>query len=204
MNRSDKVFIAAIDGPATGGGCEVALACDLRYMADDRSLRIGLPEMTIGLPPGAGGSQRLARALGASRALELMLEGRTLTPAEAHAVGLVHRLAPAASVRALATEAAHRLARRSPHAVAALKRSVYQGSADGLEKGLATERKHFLWAGGSRPARHGMRAFVDQIAREGGSPWADPAKLRPWQRGEVVDLGSTNTSRAHVFARTSS
>jgi enoyl-CoA hydratase len=189
MNRSDKVFVAAINGPATGGGCELSLACDLRYMADDDSFRIGLPEMTIGLPPGAGGSQRLSRALGASRALEMMLEGRTLTPAEAQSLGLVHRIAPAASLRALATDAAHRLARRSPEAVRALKRSVYEGSAGGLETGMATERKLFLWAGGSKPARRGMRAFADSIAREGGSPWADAEKLRPWQRGERVDLG---------------
>jgi enoyl-CoA hydratase len=190
MNRSDKIFVAAINGPATGGGCELALACDLRYMADDDSYRIGLPEMTIGLPPGAGGSQRLSRALGASRALEMMLEGRTLTAAEAQSVGLVHRVAPAASLRAVATEAAHRLARRSPEAVRALKRSVYEGSAGGLEKGLATERKLFLWAGGSKPARRGMRAFADWIAKDGGSPWADADKLRPWQAGEVVDLSS--------------
>jgi enoyl-CoA hydratase len=190
MNRSDKVFVAAVNGPATGGGCELALACDLRYMADDDSFRIGLPEMTIGLPPGAGGSQRLARALGASRALEMMLEGRILTPAEAQSVGLVHRIAPAASLRELATEAAHRLARRSPEAVQALKRSVYEGSAGGLEKGLATERKLFLWAGGSQPARHGMRAFVDWIAREGCSPWADAERLRPWQAGAAIDLGA--------------
>jgi enoyl-CoA hydratase len=186
MNRSDKVFLAAINGPATGGGCELALACDLRYMADDGNLRIGLPEMTIGLPPGAGGSQRLTRAVGASRAIELMLEGRTLTPAEAHSLGLVHRLAPAASLRSLVIATAHRLARRSPEAVAALKRSVHEG----LEQGLATERSVFLWAGGARPARRGMRAFVDWIASEGESPWADAEMLRPWQRGELVDLGS--------------
>jgi enoyl-CoA hydratase len=141
--------------------------------------------MTIGLPPGAGGSQRLARALGASKALELMLEGRTLTPAEVCSLGLVHRLAPAGSVRSLAIEAAHRLARRSPEAVAALKRSVY----DGLAHGLAMEREQFLWAGASKPARRGMRAFVDRIAKEGGSPWADAEKLRPCQSGEAVDLG---------------
>jgi enoyl-CoA hydratase len=189
MNRSDKVFIAAVNGPATGGGCELALACDLRYMADGDSIRLGLREMTIGLPPGAGGSQRLARALGASRALEMMLEGRTLTPAEAQSVGLVHRMVPAESLRAEATDAAHRLARRSPQAVRALKRSVYEGSAAGLESGLAMERKLFLWAGGSKPARRGMRAFCDRIATDGSSPWADPERLRPWQRGEPVDLG---------------
>jgi enoyl-CoA hydratase len=190
MNRSDKVFIAAVNGPATGGGCELALACDLRYMADNDSIRIGLPEMTIGLPPGAGGSQRLAHALGASRALEMILEGRTLTPAEAQSIGLVHRIAPAASLRAEATDAGHRLARRSPQAVRALKRSVYEGSAGGLEKGLAMERRLFLWAGGSNPARRGMRAFTDRIASDGASPWADSERLRPWQRGEPIDLGS--------------
>jgi len=184
------VFVAAVNGPATGGGCELALACDLRYMADDDSFRIGLPEMTIGLPPGAGGSQRLSRALGASRALEMMLEGRTLTAAEAQSLGLVHRTAPAASLRALATEAAHRLARRPPQAVRALKRSVYEGSAGDIEKGMATERRLFLWAGGSGPTRRGMRAFVDRIAADECSPWADAERLRPWQAGEVVDLGS--------------
>jgi enoyl-CoA hydratase len=194
MNRSDKIYIAAINGPATGGGCELALACDLRYMADDDSLRIGLPEMTIGLPPGAGGSQRLARALGSSRALEMMLEGRTLTPAEAHSFGLVHGLAPASSLRAAATKAAHRLTRRSPQSVRALKRSVYEGSADGFEKGLARERELFLWAGGARPARRGMRSFTESIRRDGASPWADAEKLAPWQRGEVVDLGSPPSS----------
>jgi enoyl-CoA hydratase len=189
MNRSDKVFVAAINGPATGGGCELALACDLRYMADDDSIRIGLPEMTIGLPPGAGGSQRLSRAVGTSRALEMMLEGRTLTPAEAQSIGLVHGLAPATSLRAAATEAAGRLARRSPQAVQALKRSVYEGGAAGLEDGLATERKLFLWAGGSRPARRGMRAFCDSIAEHKRSPWANVEELRSWQAGEVADLG---------------
>ena len=160
-----------------------------RHATDSDSLRIGLPEMTIGLPPGAGGSQRLARALGASRALEMMLEGRTLTPAEALSVGLVHRLAPAASLRGMAIEAAHCLARRSPEAVRALKRSVYEGSAGALEKGLATERKLFLWAGGAMPARRGMRAFTAQIVSEGSSPWTDAEKLRSWQDGEVLDLG---------------
>lgn len=188
MNRSDVVFIAAINGPATGGGCELALACDLRYMAQSESHRIGLPEMTTGLPPGAGGSQRLARALGPSRALTMILEGRTLTPTEAHSLGLVDRVAPAATLQQLAAEAAHRLARRSPQAVRAVKHSVYEGSASDLEKGLAIERKLFLWAGSAGPARRGMRAFTSEIEREGASPWADAELLRPWQEGERIDL----------------
>jgi enoyl-CoA hydratase/carnithine racemase len=196
MNRSDKIFIAAINGPATGGGCELALACDIRHMADGDTWRIGLPELTIGLPPGAGGSQRLPRALGASRALEMMLEGRTLSPHEALSMGLVHRITPVASLRATATEAAHRLARRSPEAIRALKRAVYEGSFGTLERGLATERKLFLWAGASRHARSGMAAFTAQIAQDGDSPWAAAEKLRPWQEGLVVDFGFEPTGRA--------
>jgi enoyl-CoA hydratase/carnithine racemase len=188
LSRRDVIYVAAINGPATGGGCELALACDIRIMADGDSLRIGLPEMTIGLPPGAGGSQRLARALGPSRALEMMLEGRTLAPAEARAVGLVH-CAPAESLRATAVAAAQRLARRSPEAVRALKHEVYEGAAGPLERGLANERRLYLWAGGARTARRGMRAFTEQIAEEGVSPCADAERLRPWQSGKALDLG---------------
>ena len=78
MNRSDVVFIAAINGPATGGGCETSLACDIRLMADT-DIAIGLPEMTIDFNPGAGGTQRLPRLVGLGRAMQMMLEGRTLS-----------------------------------------------------------------------------------------------------------------------------
>ncbi len=121
MNRLDKVVIAAINGPATGGGCELALACDLRYIADRPGVMIGLPEMTMGFNPGAGGTQRLTRALGPARALEAMLEGRTFTPAEAVEAGVVHRAVDPARLQAEAMETAERMARRSPRSVRALK-----------------------------------------------------------------------------------
>ncbi|MDF5807542.1 enoyl-CoA hydratase/isomerase family protein [Pseudomonas aeruginosa] len=97
MRRMDKVFIAAINGLALGGGCELALACDLRLMAEDDQVErfLGQPEVLIGLIPGGGGTQMLARSLGVARALELCLEGQLLEPRQALALGLVNGLAPA-------------------------------------------------------------------------------------------------------------
>jgi enoyl-CoA hydratase len=189
MNRLDKVVIAAINGPATGGGCELSLACDLRYMADKPGIAIGLPEMTMGFNPGAGGTQRLARALGPGRALEAMLEGRTFGPAEAAAAGIVHRVVEPARLEAEAIETAERLSRRSPGSVRALKAAVYEGSGSTLRRGLAEERRQFMSVGGTEPARRAMAAFVAEVERRDGSPWADGETLEPWQRGEVEDLG---------------
>ena len=98
MNRSDVVFIAAINGPATGGGCEISIACDIRLMADT-DIAIGLPEMTIDFNPGAGGTQRLPRLVGIGRAMQMMLEGRTLSAREALDVGLVQAVVPPDQVK---------------------------------------------------------------------------------------------------------
>ncbi|MCC6190200.1 MAG: enoyl-CoA hydratase/isomerase family protein, partial [Anaerolineales bacterium] len=94
MALSPKVFVAAINGHALGGGLEMALACDLRFAAEGR-YRLGLPEVTLGLLPGNGGTQRLPRLIGANRALEMMLTGESVGPQEAHRLGLVNRLFPA-------------------------------------------------------------------------------------------------------------
>jgi enoyl-CoA hydratase/carnithine racemase len=187
MNRLDKVFLAAINGPAGGGGCELALACDLRYMADDAGI-IGLPEMSMGFAPGAGGTQRLTRILGSSRALEAMLEARPFAPEEAFELGLVHKVVPADRLLDTSIEAAERLARRAPISVAALKQAVYEGGSATLERGLAVERKWFL-ACASRPGSHrAMRRYVEQLERDGEPAWADEEKLRAWQQGTEVDM----------------
>jgi enoyl-CoA hydratase len=186
MNRMDKVFIAAINGPATGGGCELALACDVRYMADAK-ISIGLPEMTVGFNPGAGGTQRLSRVLGTGRALEMMLEGRTLSPREAADIGLVHRLVAPDRLRAEATETGRRLARRSPQSIRALKRAVYDGASLSLARGLGVERKWFMAAAGTEPSKRAMAAYTEEVAKLGPT-WADRETILAWQEGTAADL----------------
>jgi enoyl-CoA hydratase len=188
MNEVGKVFISAINGPATGGGCELALACDLRYMADDAE-RIGLPEMTLGFASGAGGTQRLPKLIGAGRALEMMLEGRTLAPEEALAAGLVNKVVTAGRLLDIAIEAGERLSRRAPMAVEALKRCVYQGASSPLPAGLALERKWFMAAVSQPEARRAMRAFADELEEYGRSPWTDDEALMAWREGTREDLG---------------
>jgi enoyl-CoA hydratase/carnithine racemase len=182
MNRSDKVFIAAINGPATGGGCELSLACDVRLMADT-DIAIGLPEMTVDFNPGAGGTQRLPRLVGMGRALQMMLEGRTVSPREALDHGLVGAVVPPDQVKEAAIHMGERLARRSPQAVRSLKRAIYEGGSQPLAQGLAIERKWFMVASAADSSQEKMEAMVKQVEEEGKSPWATAEGLRPWQDG---------------------
>jgi enoyl-CoA hydratase len=186
MNRSDKVFIAAINGPATGGGCEISLACDIRYMAD-AEIAIGMPEMTVDFNPGAGGTQRLPRAVGVARALEMMLEGRTLAPREALDYGLVQAVLPPSEVKEAAIRTGERLARRAPEAIRALKHAVYEGTSRPLARGLAQERKWFMFASATDSSRAKMAAMARQVDADGASPWARPETLRAWQEGDAGD-----------------
>jgi enoyl-CoA hydratase len=182
MNRSDKVFIAAINGPATGGGCEISLACDVRLMADT-DIAIGLPEMTIDFNPGAGGTQRLPRLVGVGRALQMMLEGRTLSPREALDHGLVGAVVPPGQVKEAAIHMGERLAHRSPEAIRSLKRAVYEGASLPLAQGLAVERKWFMVASATDSSQEKMAAMSSQVEAEGKSPWASAEGLAPWQDG---------------------
>ncbi|MGI8805674.1 MAG: enoyl-CoA hydratase/isomerase family protein [Thermoleophilaceae bacterium] len=192
MNRLDKVFVAAVNGLALGGGCELALACDIRLMAERESARIGLPEVSLGIIPGAGGTQRLARALGPARALELMLEATPLTAEEAVAAGVVHRAIDPERLFEEAFATAERLARRSPAAVGALKRAVYEGSSRSLPEGLRLERAGFLAAASSAPALRAMRAYAAEVERLDGDsvPWDDEEFLGRWREGTAVDMTS--------------
>jgi len=185
MNRSDKVFIAAINGPAAGGGCETSLACDVRIMAE-ADIAIGLPEMTIDFNPGAGGTQRLPRLVGTGRALAMMLEGRTLSPREALDHGLVQAVVPPDQVEDAAVRMGERLAHRSPEAIRSLKRAVYEGGSRPLHRGLAVERKWFMVASATESSKEKMAAMSRQVEVDGTSPWATAEALEPWQAGSAA------------------
>ena len=156
-----KIVLAAINGHCVGGGLEIALACDLRLMAKD-SGRIGLPEVTLGVLPGTGGTQRLPRLVGASRALDMMITGRLLTPDEALAIGLVNYVYPketfAEDVQAYASALAHGPSR----AVSLIKRSVMEGMEMPLTAGLALERELQNRLFVTDDAKEGLTAFVEK------------------------------------------
>ena len=153
-----KPFVAWIAGHALGGGLEIALACDLRYAAEG-SFRLGTPEVTLGLLPGNGGTQRLPRLIGRGPALELLLTGRQVTPEEALALGLVGGLfvdddAFAAHVQ--------RMAAGPPVALAAIKRCVHEGAELQLDDALALERDLIEQLFRSKDAAEGLTAFVEK------------------------------------------
>jgi enoyl-CoA hydratase len=154
------ITIAALNGHAAGGGFELALGCDFRLLADGE-YRVGLPETSVGIIPGAGGTQRMARLLGTARALDLILHARLLNPAEALELGLVHRLLPTEGFRDQVDEFARDLAGRAPIALAAAKRAIRMGSQLDLEGGLAVEQRCFERTMRSRDAAGAMRAMLE-------------------------------------------
>ncbi|MDR7462165.1 MAG: enoyl-CoA hydratase/isomerase family protein [Armatimonadota bacterium] len=158
-----KVFIAQIGGHALGGGLEIALACDLRFGARG-DYRVGLPEVTLGLLPGNGGTQRLPRLVGWSRALDLMVTGRTLTAEEAHAYGILDRLVPAERLAEETAEYARKLASGPVRAVGAIKLAVRLGVDRPLEDGLRLERELVDGLFRSEDAQEGIRAFLEKRA----------------------------------------
>src|ERR671933_58407 len=156
--RSPKLFVAWIAGHALGGGLEIALACDLRYAAEG-SYRLGTPEVTLGLLPGNGGTQRLPRIIGRGPALDLLLTGRQVDPAEAQRLGIVSALfADEESFRAHV----EKLAAGPPLAVANIKRAVYQGLDVTLEEGLTLERELVEQLFRSQDANEGLTAFSEK------------------------------------------
>ena len=161
MAAAPQVFIAHINGHALGGGLEIALACDLRY-ANKGGYKLGTPEVTLGLLPGNGGTQRLTRLIGPARALELLITGRTLSPEEALAVGLVSALFEPEEAPDKVLEQARRFASGPGLALAAIKRCVYEGGQLPLDGGLALEAEEIERLFRSKDATEGLTAFVDK------------------------------------------
>ena len=152
--------IAAVRGFALGGGCELAMACDMVVASDDAQL--GQPEIRIGVIPGAGGTQRLARAIGKARAMELILTGRRIGAVEAEAMGLVTTVVPAAETLDRALELASRIAALPPLAVSAAKASVVAAQGLSLAQGLRFERDRFEALFETEDQREGMVAFLEK------------------------------------------
>ena len=158
--RIPKPVVAAVTGYALGGGCELALCADYRIAAEDAKL--GQPEILLGLIPGAGGTQRLARLIGPSRAKDLIFTGRQVRASEALELGLVDRVVPAAEVYEQAREWAAKLARGPALALRAAKESVDTGLDAGIDTGLAVERTWFASLFATEDRERGMRSFVEE------------------------------------------
>jgi enoyl-CoA hydratase/carnithine racemase len=163
IERTLKPTIAVIDGPCLGGGMELALCFDYRIASDAPEVHLGLPETRIGMIPGFGGTQRLARILGSSRALAVMMEGELVAAARAHELGLVTHLAPRARLWATVDEIADRLARRPAHALAAVKRAVRAGSTRGLDRGLSAELVEVAGIATRRDTRAAVHDYARRI-----------------------------------------
>ena len=150
--------IAAIEANALGGGLEIALACDIRVCSE--GARLGLPEVRLGVTPGAGGTQRLPRAIGVARAKELALTGRIIDAPEAERIGLVSRVVPAGQAVAAATEIANEIAQRGPLAVREVKRLIEAAWVTPLDEGLAAEIDASERVSSSADMLEGARAFL--------------------------------------------
>lgn len=160
LENLPKPTIAAINGFALGGGLELAMGADFRYLAG--SAKVGQPEILLGIIPGAGGTQRLARIVGPQRCKELCLTGRHVDAAEAHAIGLADKVADDDDALGLALADARRMATGPTIAYGAVKRAVMRGFDRTLEEGLAIEAEQFARVFTTTDARIGVKAFLDK------------------------------------------
>lgn len=159
-----KPVLAAVSGWCLGGGCELALSCDMIVASE--TARFGQPEINLGVMPGAGGTQRLARALGKALAMEMVLNNRTLTAAEALHFGLVNKVVPVERYLDEALALAQEIARRAPLALRLAKEAVNHAYDSFLTEGLADERRAFYYLFSSQDQREGMAAFVEKRTPE--------------------------------------
>jgi len=164
IRRTKKPIIAAVSGFALGGGCEFAMTCDMIIASE--TAKFGQPEIKIGTIPGAGGTQRLTRAIGKVKSMELILTGRFLSAEEAHYYGLVNKVVPKEMYLYEALQLAKEIAQLSPVAVQLAKEAVNRAFETHLDEGLAFERKNFYLTFASEDQKEGMNAFVEKRKAE--------------------------------------
>ncbi len=164
IRRIKKPVIASVSGFALGGGCELALSCDMIVASE--TAQFGQPEINLGVIPGAGGTQRLARVLGKALAMEMVLNNRTLSAEEALQLGLVNRVLPVERTLDEAIALAAEIASRAPLAVRLAKEAVNQAFEGPLAEGLADERRLFQMLFASDDQKEGMRAFLEKRKAE--------------------------------------
>ena len=160
LSRVRKPVVAAVAGFALGGGCELALMCDLVIAADNA--KFGQPEITLGLMPGAGGTQRLARSVGKAKTMDMVLTGRMIDASEAERIGLVSRVVPADELVETAVAVAQKMASLSLPAVMMAKEAVNRAFESPLADGIRTERRLFHSLFATEDAHEGMAAFLDK------------------------------------------
>jgi len=160
FETSPKPVVAAVNGFALGGGCELAMACHIRIASE--KAKFGQPEVKLGITPGYGGTQRLPRLVGKGRALELILSGRMVDAEEAHRIGLVNRVVPAEALIAESEKLLGGILAMAPLAVALAIEAVDRGLDVSLEEGLLLEANHFGLISASADMREGMAAFLEK------------------------------------------
>lgn len=160
IRKTKKPIIAAVSGFALGGGCELAMTCDMIIASE--TAKFGQPEIKIGIMPGAGGTQRLTRAIGKVNAMEMVLTGKFIGAEEAKNMGLVNRVVPEELYLDEAVKLAKEIALMSPIAIRLAKESVNKAFESGLQEGLFFERKNFYMTFASNDQKEGMSAFVEK------------------------------------------
>ncbi|WP_235938450.1 enoyl-CoA hydratase-related protein [Chitinophaga solisilvae] len=160
IKKTKKPIIAAVSGFALGGGCELSMLCDMIVASE--TARFGQPEIKLGVMPGAGGTQRLTRAVGKARAMEMVLTGRFITAEEAMQAGLINRVVPVDLFLQEAVKLASEVAAMAPLAVKMAKEAVLKAFDSTLEEGLQFERKNFYLLFASEDQKEGMKAFTEK------------------------------------------
>ena len=160
LRELDAIVVAGINGNTAGGGCEFSLGCDLRVMSDGDFL-IGLPETSVGILPGGGGTQRLSRLIGSSRALDLILHAKLLKPLEAYNLGIINKLLTEEKFKEELDEYCEDLVNRAPIALSQVKKIIHQGLEMTLEDSLLLEQKAFDVTMNSKDAAKAMRSLLD-------------------------------------------